>query len=212
MTHPFPLLEPSLTPSRMPKPNVRKTSFSKQKVFVLENLIPSFSKYIRLSSEANCWIIFPKQSWVSLRDELLDHSLRQFFGKSSLEIHFTTIFHFSFLSCHAFTPNFSRLPRCIWNALCHFQTIHANISQSCIYYQFHILITFYLIHINNVEYIKGRCLYWILIPLAHIFLSFCVRIGSFDRSCVFVRVQVFRVSCTLFIGVRVQRMSVDHCG
>ena len=101
VTHPFPLLESSLTPSRMPKPNVRKTSFSKQKVFVLENLIQSFGKYIRLPSEVNYWIIFPKQSWVRLRDELLDHSPRQFFGKSSLEIPFTTIFpfFFSFMPC-----------------------------------------------------------------------------------------------------------------
>ena len=105
-THPFPLLEPSLTPLRMPKPNARKTSFSKQKVFVLENVQPSFGKYIGLPSEANCWIIFLKQSWVNLRDKLLDHFPRQFFGKSSLEILFTTIFHFLFLLCHALTPNF----------------------------------------------------------------------------------------------------------
>ena len=110
-THPFPLLEPSLTPSRMPKPNARKTSFSKQKIFVLENLIPSFGKYIGLPSEANCWIIFfPKQSWVSLLDELLDHSPRQFFEKSSLEIPFKTIFHFSFISCLALTSNFLGCP------------------------------------------------------------------------------------------------------
>ena len=85
MTHPFPLLEPSLTPSRMPKPDVRKIQFSKQKVFVLENIIPSFGKYIGQPSEANCWIIFPKQSWVSLRDEPLDNSPRKFFGISSLK-------------------------------------------------------------------------------------------------------------------------------
>ena len=109
-THPFPFLKPSPTPSHMSKPSVRKTSFSKQKLFVLENIIPSFGKYIRLPSEANCWIIFQKQSWVSLRDVLLDHSPRQFFGKSTLEIPFTTIFHFSFLSCHALTPNFLGYP------------------------------------------------------------------------------------------------------
>ena len=109
-THPFPLLEPSLTPSSMPKTNVRKTLFSKKKIFVLENIIPSFGKYIELPSKANCWIIFAKQSWVSLRDELLDHSPRQFFGKSSLEIPFTTTFHFSFLSCHALIPNFLSCP------------------------------------------------------------------------------------------------------
>ena len=84
-THPFPLLEPSLTPSRMPKPNVRKILFSKQKVFVLENILPSFGKYIGQPSEANCWVIFLKQSWVHLRNELLDNSPRQFFGKSSLK-------------------------------------------------------------------------------------------------------------------------------
>ena len=107
-THLFPLLEALLTLSLMPKPNVRNTSFSKQNLFVLENIIPSFGKYIGLPSEANCWIIFPKQLWVSLRNELLDHSPLQFFGKSSLEIPFTTIFpfFFSFLSCHALTPNF----------------------------------------------------------------------------------------------------------
>ena len=109
-THPFPLLESLLTPSRMPKSNVRKTSFSKQKLFVLEKIIPSFGKYIRLPSEANYLNIFSKQSWVSLRDELLDHSPRQFFGNSSLEIPFTTTFQFSFLSCHALTPNFLGCP------------------------------------------------------------------------------------------------------
>ena len=85
-----------LTPSRMLKPNVRKIQFSKQKVFVLENITSSFGKYIGLPSEANCWVIFPKQSWVNLQDELLDNSPRQFFGKSSVEIPFTTIFLFIF--------------------------------------------------------------------------------------------------------------------
>ena len=106
--HPLPCLEPSLTPSRMPKPNVRKTSFSKQKIFVLESIILNFGKYIGLPSEVNCWIIFTKQSWVRLRDELLDNSQRQFFGKSSLEIPFTPIFLFSFMSCtHTY---YSRFP------------------------------------------------------------------------------------------------------
>ena len=67
-THPFPLLEPSLTPSHMPKPNVRKTSFSKQKVFVLENLLPSFGKIYWTTPEAN----------------LLDNSPKQFMGSSNV--------------------------------------------------------------------------------------------------------------------------------
>ena len=56
-------------------------------------------------------------------------------------------------------------------------------------------------HMLHVEYIKGQHLYRILIPSAHILRSFCVRIGAFDHSRVFVLVQVFRVPCTLFIGV-----------
>ena len=110
LTHSFPLLEPSLTPSRMPKPNVRKTSFSKQQVFVLENIIPSFGKIYWTTLRGELLGKSPKQSWVRLQDELLDNSPRQFIGKSSLEIPFTTIFHFSFLSCHALTPNFLGCP------------------------------------------------------------------------------------------------------
>ena len=132
VTHPFPLLESVLTLSRMLKPNVRKTSFSKQKLFVLENIIPSFGKYIGLPSEANCWIIFSKQSWDSLQDELLDHSPRQFFEKSSLEISFTTIFHFSFLSCHALTPNFLGCPYA-YEMNYAISKPHVPIYQLCIY-------------------------------------------------------------------------------
>ena len=129
---PFSLLEPSLTPSHMPKPNARKTSFSKQKVFVLENVLPSFGKYIELPPEANFWVIFPKQSWVSLRDDLLDNSQRQCFGKSSIEIPFTTIFHFSFLSCHVLTPNFLGCPDAygMHHAI---SKPHMPIYQLCIY-------------------------------------------------------------------------------
>ena len=36
----------------------------------------------------------------------------------------------------------------------------------------------------HVEYLKVEHLYRILIPLVHVLLSFCVRIGAFDRfSC-----------------------------
>ena len=108
----IPCLEFSPTPSRMPKLNARKTSFSKQKIFVIENVLPSFRKYIGLPSKANCWVIFHKQSWVSLRDELLDNSPRQFFRKSSLEIPFKpfSILFIFLLSCHALTPNFLGCP------------------------------------------------------------------------------------------------------
>ena len=125
-THHFPLLEPLLTPSRMPKPNVRKHCFQNKRFFVLENVLPSFDKYIGQPSEAN----------------LLDNSPKQFMGSSNvncwtiaqpnslknLPLKFISqpcSFLFSFMSCtHTYH---SRVPQCIWNALCHFQTIHANI-------------------------------------------------------------------------------------
>ena len=44
-----------------------------------------------------------------------------------------------------------------------------------------------------VEYIKGQHLYRIFVPSAHILLSFCIRIGAFDRSRVFVFVQVLKL-------------------
>ena len=97
-TYPIPCLKSSPTPSHMPNPNARKIQFSKKKKFVLENTLPSFGKYIGLPSEANCWIIFSERSWVRLRDELLDHSLRQLFEKSSLK------FLSQPFSCHALTP------------------------------------------------------------------------------------------------------------
>ena len=52
-----------------------KIEFSKQKLFVLENLLPSFGKYIRQPSEVNCWVIlrnshgsaFEMNCWTSLQ-------------------------------------------------------------------------------------------------------------------------------------------------
>ena len=56
---------------------------------------------------------------------------------------------------------------------------------------------------GGVEYTKEQQLYRILVPPAHILLTFCIKIGAFDRSCVFGLVQVFRVPCIIIIGVRV---------
>ena len=108
VTHPFPLLEPSLTPSRMPKPSVRKHCLKKKKVFVLENIIPSFGKIYWTTLQGELLDNSLKQSWVLLQDELLDNSPRKFFGKSSFEIHFATAF---FMLC-THTYDF-RLSQCI---------------------------------------------------------------------------------------------------
>ena len=112
----------------MPKPNVKKKLLSKQKIFL-------FSKtYYRVSVKS---IGQPSEA------KLLDNSSKQFMGSS--DVNYWTIsqpnspenlplkflsqpfsFFIFFQSCnHTY---YSWLPRCIWNALCHFQTIHANIS------------------------------------------------------------------------------------
>ena len=90
-THPFPLLKPSLTPSRMPKPNVRKILFSKQKVFVLENILLSFGKIYWTTLQGE-FVGLSETIRGLLRCELLDNLPTQFSGKSSIEIPFTTIF------------------------------------------------------------------------------------------------------------------------
>ena len=110
VTHPFPLLEPSLTPSRMAKLSVRKHCFQNKRFLFLKTYYRVSIKSIGQPSEVNCWVIL-RNSHGPLRRELLDNSPKQFFEKSSFEIPFITIF--LFLSCHALSPIFSRLPRCI---------------------------------------------------------------------------------------------------
>ena len=100
VTHPFSLLEPSLTPSRMPKPSVRKHYFQNKKVFVLENIISILCKIYWTTLRGELLGHFPKQSWVFLRDELLDNSPRQLFEKSSFEIHLATTFFFHVMHLH----------------------------------------------------------------------------------------------------------------
>ena len=130
VTHPFSLLEPSLTLSSMTKPSVRKTLFSKQKVFVHENIIPSFSKIYWTTLRGELLGNSLKQSWVFLRDELLDNSPRQFFEKSPFEIAFTTIF--LFISCNALTPIVLGWPSAYEMHYAIFIQ-HMQIYQSCIY-------------------------------------------------------------------------------
>ena len=68
-------IESSPTPSHMPKPNASKNTVFKTKVFVLENLLPNFGKYIGQPSEVNCWVIlrsshgstFEMNCWTTLQ-------------------------------------------------------------------------------------------------------------------------------------------------
>ena len=68
VTRPFPLLEPSLTPSRMPKPNVRKHCFQNKRFLFSKTYYRVLVKSIGQPSEAN----------------LLDNSPKQFMGSSDV--------------------------------------------------------------------------------------------------------------------------------
>ena len=108
VTHPLPCLELSLTPSRMPKPRVRKYHFKNIRFLFSKTYFRVSVKSIGQTSVVNCWVVL-RNSHGPLRRELLDNSPKQFFRKSSLEIPFKTFF--LFFSCHALTPII--LGRCI---------------------------------------------------------------------------------------------------
>ena len=98
VTHPLPCLEPSLTPSRMPKPSVRKHYFQNKSFLFLKTYYRVSVKSIGQPSEVNCWVIL-RNSHGPLQRELLDNSPRQFFGKSSLK--FLSQRFFLFIFFHA---------------------------------------------------------------------------------------------------------------
>ena len=95
----------------------------------------------------NCWVIL-RNSHGPLRRELLDNYPRQFFGKSSFEIPFTTIF--IFLSCHALTPF---VLGCPGPYEMHYAIFiqHMPIYQSCIYRQNSHTNHMLFIHNNNIK-------------------------------------------------------------
>ena len=103
VTHLFPLLEPSLTSSCMPKPNVRKHHFQNKRFLFLKTSYRISVKSIGQPSKVNCLVILRNS-----HGSIFGKSPRQFFGKSSFEISFTAIF--LFLSCHALTPIFLGCP------------------------------------------------------------------------------------------------------
>ena len=110
VTHPFPLLEPSLTPSCIPKPNVRKYYFQNKRFLFSKTYYQVSVKSIGQPSEVN----------------LLDNSLKQFLGSSdvncwtisqpnspeNLPLKFLSrpFSFFYFLSCHALTPTILGCP------------------------------------------------------------------------------------------------------
>ena len=78
-----------------------KIQFSKQKLFVLENLLPRFGNYIGLPSEANCWIIFPNSHgsasemncWTTLQGNSSKNLPLKFFSQPFSIFHFFHVMH-----------------------------------------------------------------------------------------------------------------------
>ena len=115
VTHPFPLLEPSLTPSLKTKDFLFSKTYYRVLVKSIGqpsevNLLDNSPKQFMGSSDVNCWTISQPNSPENLPLKFLSQPFS---------------FLFSFMSCtHTYR---SRVTRCIWNALCYFQTIHVNI-------------------------------------------------------------------------------------
>ena len=131
-TCPIPCPKSSPTPSHMPKPNASKISSFQNKIFLFSKTYYRVSvKFIEQPSKANLLDNPPKQFMGPFRCELLDNFKTQFSGKSFVKIPFTIFsFLFSFMSCtHSY---YSRVPQCIWNALCQSQQLML-IYKTCIY-------------------------------------------------------------------------------
>ena len=80
-----------------------KIQFSNQNIFVLENTLPSFGKYIRLPSEANCWIIFPNSHGSASKMNCWTTIQGNSFRKSSLKFLSQPLSLLFSFSCHALT-------------------------------------------------------------------------------------------------------------
>ena len=76
VTHPFPLLDPSLTPSCMPKPSVRKQCFQHKRFLFSKTYYRVSVESIGQPSKVNCWVIlrnshgstFEMTCWTTLQD------------------------------------------------------------------------------------------------------------------------------------------------
>ena len=108
-----------------------KLQFSKQKLFVLENLLPRFGKHIGLPSEANLLDNLPKQFMGP--SDVNCWTISQHNSPENLPLKFlsqTFFYLFSFMSCTR--SKYSRVPQCIRNALCQSQQL-IRIYKTCIY-------------------------------------------------------------------------------
>ena len=92
-TCPFPCLESSPTPSHLPKPCMRKISFSKQNLLFLKIHYRNSVKRWDYPPRRMCWRT-SGNSMVLIRNDLLDRLPTPFSGKSSCEIPCATMFVF----------------------------------------------------------------------------------------------------------------------
>ena len=163
MTHPFPLLEPSLTPSRMPKPSVRKHCFQ-NKMFLFSKTYYQVSvKSIGQPSEVNC-CNFLKQfmgpsdvnCWTTLQ------------GNSSENLHLKFLsqpffFLFCFMSCtHTYCSRLPSVHEMHYVIFIQYMPIY----QSCIYRQNSHINHMLFIHSNNIK-ISSHGLINNSIPMTH---------------------------------------------
>ena len=89
-----PCLESSPTPSRLPKPCMRKTSFSKKNLVVFENTLLNVSvKIWDYPPRRMCWRT-SRTVMVLIQSDLLDCLPTPFSENSSCEIPFATMFVF----------------------------------------------------------------------------------------------------------------------
>ena len=136
-TYPFPSLDSSLTPSHLPKPCMRKISFSKQNLLFLKINYRMSVKY-ETTLRGECVGELPETVMVLIRNDLFDRLPTPFSGKSSCEIPFATMFVFH--KIHVMHSHLiSRLPGAYENALCFFNHFHTNISNAYIlnFFQLH---------------------------------------------------------------------------
>ena len=136
-TCPFPCLKSSPTPSHLPKPYMRKISFSKQNLLFLKINYRMSIKY-GTTLQGECVGELPETIMVLIRNDLLDRLSTPFSGKSSYEIPFTVMFVFH--KIHVMHSHLiSRLPGAYENALCFFNHFHTNISNAYIlnFFQLH---------------------------------------------------------------------------
>ena len=128
---PFPCFESSPAPSHLPKPCMRKISFSKQNLLFLKIYYRDSLKKYGTTLRGECVGELPETVMVLIRNDLLDRLLTTFSGKSSCEIPFATMFVFH--KIHVMHSHLiSRLPGAYENALCFFNHFHTNISNAYI--------------------------------------------------------------------------------